>query len=179
MQLATPLLPHLRPSQFRWILLTSPRYTSSQHPTTSGHRLFLPPLSFHWVYWLVQALEEEFSYGQVLVEGIWARGSRTMAVRMVKPCCDRWLLCTLITLLQQEDGRTVHFLTDILYQRCVLTSLATALQSSTFIPAPVKTCIQSLCVSLNRSFSLFTSENMTSPFSGCHRNRSGIPPPRC
>ena len=177
MHLATPLLPHLRPSQLQWILLTSPRYTSSQHPTTSGHRLC--PFFSHWVYWLVQALEEEFSFGQVLVKGILARGSRTMVVRTVKPCCDRWLLCILITLLRQEDGRTVHYLTDRSYQRCVLTSLATALQSSTFIPAPVKTCIQSLCVSLNRSFSLFTSENLTSPFSGCHRNRSGIPPPRC
>ena len=178
MQLATPLLPHLGPSQLQWILLTSPRYTSSQHPTTSGHRL-CPPFFSHWVYWLVQALEEEFSYGQVLVKGIRACGSRTMAVRMVKPCCGRSLLCMLITLFRHEDGRAVHSLTDISYQRCVLTSLATALQSSTFIPAPVKTCIQSLCVSLNRSFSLFTSENMTSPFSGCHRNRSGIPPPRC
>jgi hypothetical protein len=60
-----------------------------------------------------------------------------------------------------------------------LTSLATALQSSTLIPAPMRTWIHKRWVSLRQSFSDFTSENMTSLVPVFHRNRSGMPPPRC
>src|SRR5690242_7789713 len=79
------------------------------------------------------------------------------------------------------------------YHYFCTTSLATAAHSSTFTPAPLSTCIQSLCVSLNRSFSLLTSANLISPFSRftslssfpssapptLHKNKSGTPPPRC
>lgn len=44
---------------------------------------------------------------------------------------------------------------------CVLTSSATAWHSSTATPAPESTSIHMRCVSLKRSFSLFTSANMT------------------